>query len=180
MPPKRPADGEAGGSAGGGGAKRPAGDGAGGGQLVPTHNHRETLNIGNKFLRLPPEIQLMILEKLAQIDPVTLLTSVPGVSRQLRALTSGVRRTLESENFTWRRDVSLYTQRAKALQSAFSKFPKLKGLDAIMKYPLHYLIDTADETLLNDRLEPLLKPETINQRERYGKTMLYLACKRGF
>jgi hypothetical protein len=72
---------------------------SGGGQIVPTLPRRETLNLGNEFLRLPTEIQLIILEKLAKIDPVTLLTSVPGVSRQLRALTSGVRGQLESERF---------------------------------------------------------------------------------
>ena len=44
-----------------------------------------------ELLRLPPEVVLLILERLLRIDPIALLGAVPGVCTQLRALCPMVR-----------------------------------------------------------------------------------------
>ena len=97
------------------------------------------------FNETPPEVVLMILEKLLEIDPVTLLGIVPAVCKRWRALCSRVQGTFDLQGEWHRLDLrksndGYYPEHLKAtgaLKSALTHFPLTSGLETFNQDPLH-------------------------------------------
>ena len=95
-----------------------------------------------ELLRLPPEVVLLILERLLRIDPITLLGAVPGVCTQLRALCPMVRGRFDLRSEWPRLDQRDKYRRGDcdglkgALASAGRLFPRTTGLWTFSERPL--------------------------------------------
>tara|TARA_R110001632_G_scaffold52018_6_gene129289 strand:- start:433 stop:1065 length:633 start_codon:yes stop_codon:yes gene_type:complete len=137
---------------------------------------------------LPPEILLIILEILLTIDPITLLGSVPGVCRRMRALCSGVLGEFDmspewglgewgrmDQRNEWGRGE--WSRLKGALASASIHFPRIRGLWTFSKWPLH----DAREAGLTVATERLLveKGGDLNKEGYHGYTPLLNACEYG-
>lgn len=166
--------------------------GEGDGAVVPTLPRRETLSAGHgpiiiKIDELPTEVVLLIMEQLLKIDPVTLFGSVTGATKKLRALVPMVRGELKREYF----DSMESKPRLGALQSAIRLFPRVQRLEAIDKFPIHYLVRNATDDqivalldAMTKRFERLSGPEALalssgGGTDDMGATLLEIACERG-
>ena len=131
------------------------------------------------LLELPPEIILLILEILLAIDPVTLLGSVPGVCRQIRALCSGVHGTFDLRGeWKFRRGYPVnWDGLTGALASAALRFPRTTGLWTFSRFPLHQSCNAG----LLEVTNALLKEDASKMDNAMdgGYTPLYMACKFG-
>ena len=140
---------------------------------------RQEINL----LDLPPEIILMILEKLIGLDPITLLGSIPGVCHWLRALCSKVHGRfdlLKEQDRLSTRDI--YGRRKwigleGALVSASTRFPVTKGLWTFSVFPLH----DACEAGLFIVVEKLLHEDRsrLDEFNICDFTPLQIACEYG-
>ena len=119
---------------------------------------------------LPPEILLIILKILLTIDPITLLGSVPGVCKRLRALCSGVHGSFDM-------GASHESVSTKAMTAKVRLFPWTTGLWTFSRFPL---IDSCNAGLL-DVTDALLKEDAskVDNAMDGGYTPLYMACKFG-
>ena len=122
------------------------------------------------LLELPPEIILLILKILVTIDPITLLGSVPGVCKRLRALCSGV-------HGTFNMGASLESVSTKAMTAKVRLFPWTTGLWTFSRFPL---LDSCKAGLL-EVTNALLKEDAskMDKANRWGWTPLYKACEKG-
>ena len=133
------------------------------------------------LLDLPPEILLLILEKLLLVDPITLLGSVPGVCKRLRALCKGVRGRFDLtgwEDRGWLERPSSPLRKAMVggvLASAARLFPWTTGLWTFGGEPLHF----ACETGLAAAASRLLDEAAVKVNEAIitGATPLIKACQ---
>ena len=124
---------------------------------------------------LPPEIILMILEMLIDLDPITLLGSVPGVCRRIRTLCSGVHGTFDLRG-EWAR-LEEHSVIQGALNSASLHFPRTAGLWTFSRFPL---LDSCKAGLL-EVTDALLKEDAskVDERNSWNPTPLFIACQRG-
>ena len=125
---------------------------------------------GTNLLELPPEIILLILKILVTIDQITLLGSVPGVCKRLRALCSGVHGSFDM-------GASLESVSTKAMTAKVRLFPWTTGLWTFSRFPL---IDSCKAGLL-EVTNALLKEDAIKMDKAMdgGYTPLYMACREG-
>lgn len=124
------------------------------------------------FNETPPEVVLMILEKLLKIDPVTLLGIVPAVCKRWRALCSRVRGTFDLRRDWYRLDLRRasdgyfpkHLKATGALKAALDHFPLTSGLETFNQDPLHLActvgsVKTAEAVL---KKFPILLKKTDN------------------
>ena len=127
------------------------------------------------LLELPTEILLLILERMVKLDPITLLGSVPGVCKRLRALCSGVHGTFdlrsEFEGMNW--DVI-----QGALTSAALHFPWTRGLWTFSRFPLHHSCKTGMSSVAKRLLNE--DRSRVDEKDRMGSSPLHYACPNGF
>jgi hypothetical protein len=133
------------------------------------------------LLDLPPEILLLILEKLLLVDPITLLGSVPGVCKRLRALCKGVRGRFDLtgwEDRGWLERPSSPVRKAVVkgvLASAARLFLRTTGLWTFGVYPLHFASETGLAAAASRLLDEA--PVKVNQAIITGTTPLFVACQ---
>ena len=134
---------------------------------------------------LPTEVLLIILEKLRDSDPVTLLGAVPGVSRRFRAVCAGVQGELElrldhfatyGERFGER---ALYDAQEGALKSAATLFSRIK-LSAPDLHPLHIACEVGSLKMAQKLLERQDCIDGIDKVLEERDTPLIQACRGGF
>jgi hypothetical protein len=134
---------------------------------------------------LPLEVLLIILEKLRDSDPVTLLGAVPGVSRHFRAVCALVQGELKlrldhfatyGEKFSER---ALYDVQVGALESATKLFPRIT-LSAPDLHPLHIACEVGSFKMAQKLLKSddgiLEIDKVVGERD----TPLILACYGGY
>lgn len=148
----------------------------------PIFDSAESINL----LDLPTEMLLMILEELLKIDPVTLLGSVPRVSRQVRALTLGVRGNWPEKplgtRLAGKLDEQVEQVKRAMLSAALRRFPKTTELSELGKFKeLKSQLDEAGIVpAVAHGIFELLKPENINKFNHYGDTPLFIACEKAY
>ena len=122
---------------------------------------------GTNLLDLPPELLLIILKILVTIDPITLLGSVPGVCKRLRALCSGVHGSFDM-------GASLESVSTKAMTAKVRLFPWTTGLWTFSRFPL---LDSCKAGLL-EVTGALLKEDVskMDKANDHGATPLFFAC----
>ena len=137
------------------------------------------------LLELPPEIILLILKILVTIDPITLLGSVPGVCKRLRALCSGVHGTFNMGASL--ESVSTKAMTAKArlfpwttgpMTAKVRLFPWTTGLWTFSRFPL---LDSCKAGLL-EVTDALLKEDVSKMTDEVGNwsvAPIYIACEYG-
>ena len=125
---------------------------------------------GTNLLDLPPELLLIILKILVTIDPITLLGSVPGVCKRLRALCSGVHGTFDM-------GASLESVSTKAMTAKVRLFPWTTGLWTFSRFPL---LDSCKAGLL-EVTGALLKEDAskVDKANDLDWTPLFFACYHG-
>ena len=134
---------------------------------------------------LPTEVLLIIFEKLRDIDPVTLLGAVPGVSKRFRAVCAGVQGELQlrlnhfatyGERFDKQ---ALYDAQEGALESAATLFSRIK-LVAPELDPLHIACEVGSFKLAQKLLKSEDGIREINKVLGERDTPLISACYGGF
>ena len=132
--------------------------------------------------QLPNEMWLLILEWLLRVDPVTLLGSVPGVCRRMRALcfrVQGKFNLLGSVPLLWniRFLVLTYGGKNPPLETAMRLFPYTTGLGTFGRFVLNAACQKGSLGVVR-RL--LLKEEAdVNKTDLLNHTPLYAACQKG-
>ena len=124
------------------------------------------------LLELPPEIILLILKILVTIDQITLLGSVPGVCKRLRALCSGVH-----GSFDMGASLESVSTSTKAMNAKVRLFPWTTGLWTFSRFPL---IDSCKAGLL-EVTGALLKEDAskVDKANDLDWTPLFYACSMG-
>lgn len=133
------------------------------------------------LMNLPPEILLLILERLLKVDPFTLLGSVPCVCRRIRTLCPGVHGKFNllgsvPEEWNIRFLVLTYGGRNPPLETAMRLFPYTTGLETFGRFVLH---DATKKGHL-DVVRRLLKERAdVNKSGVLSHTPLYEASRNG-
>ena len=132
------------------------------------------------LLELPPEIILLILKILITIDPITLLGSVPGVCKRLRALCSGVHGSFDMgaslEGVSTK--ARLFPRTIGPMTAKVRLFPRTTGLWTFSRFPL---IDSCKAGLL-EVTDALLKEDVSKVTDEvgnWGVAPIYIACEYG-
>ena len=131
------------------------------------------------LMNLPPEVLLLILERLLKVDPITLLGSVPGVCRRMRVLCSRVHGKFNllgsvPEECNIRFLVLTRGGKNPPLETAMRLFPYTTGLETFSRFVLH------DATMKGhlDVVRRLLKEGAdVNKSDLLNHTPLYAACQ---
>lgn len=122
------------------------------------------------LLELPLEIIFIILNILMKIDPISLIVSVPYVSKHMRFICSGVRGEFDLDKFEWwtrclvhdPRKPDLMTKFFGAIVTVEKYFPQSQGIKGIKG--IDY-IQVADTSLNNLRQTPRLTGNTTSLKE---------------
>ncbi len=136
-----------------------------------------------KLLELPTEVLLLILESLLAVGPITLLGSVPGVCRRLRAVCARVHGEFDLRGEWARLDErdefgqGEWAGLKGALASAGRLFPRTKGLWTFSKRPLHDACE-AGLVVVAARLLVVVAADMDNAMD-YEDTALHVACLDG-
>ena len=129
------------------------------------------------LLELPTEMLLAVLEWLVKLDPITLLGSVPGLCRRMRAVCAGVRGEFNLRG-QWGRLDGRNSRGAKgALAAASLHFPRTRGLWTFSEFALYNACQAGLVVAAGRLLEE--DGGRVKEEGRWGDTPLFVACSRG-